>query len=126
MNKVDSTVTIKGREYLVGDDELILPEDPKGNLKIDAEGRLLGGTHALCNPQVLRFTNHFHVQAASTNSSPSPPPPDATPIAFTPSPSTPPAHVGTLTLSHSSGAAPRSSSWVATRKRGRCSSISEE
>jgi chromatin structure-remodeling complex protein RSC7 len=40
---VDSTVTIKGKEYTVGDDELVLPDDPKGDIKVDAEGRLLGG-----------------------------------------------------------------------------------
>ncbi|RSH87287.1 hypothetical protein EHS25_003196 [Saitozyma podzolica] len=40
---MDSTVTIKGKEYTVGDDELVLPDDPKGDTKVDAEGRLLGG-----------------------------------------------------------------------------------
>ncbi|KAK8864469.1 hypothetical protein IAR55_001719 [Kwoniella newhampshirensis] len=41
--EMDSTVTIKGTEYKVGDDELILPDDDKGETKVDAEGRLLGG-----------------------------------------------------------------------------------
>ncbi|WWC70061.1 uncharacterized protein I206_104006 [Kwoniella pini CBS 10737] len=41
--EMDSTITIKGIEYTVGDDEVILDEDEKGNTKIDAEGRLLGG-----------------------------------------------------------------------------------
>lgn len=35
--------TIKGVEYTAGEDELILPENEKGNTKVDAEGRLLGG-----------------------------------------------------------------------------------
>lgn len=38
-----TTLEIKGKEYTVGDDELILDDDEKGDLKIDAEGRLLGG-----------------------------------------------------------------------------------
>lgn len=35
--------TIKNAEYVAGDDELIIPDDPKGDTKVDAEGRLLGG-----------------------------------------------------------------------------------
>ncbi|EJT50068.1 protein-nucleus import-related protein [Trichosporon asahii var. asahii CBS 8904] len=35
--------SIKGQEYVAADDELILPDDPKGDTKIDAEGHLLGG-----------------------------------------------------------------------------------
>jgi chromatin structure-remodeling complex protein RSC7 len=35
--------TIKGVEYTAGEDELILPENDKGNTKVDSEGRLLGG-----------------------------------------------------------------------------------
>lgn len=35
--------TIKGVEYTAGEDELILPENEKGNTKVDEEGRLLGG-----------------------------------------------------------------------------------
>ncbi len=42
-NAVDSVVYIKGVEYTIGDDELILPDNPKGETKIDAEGHLLGG-----------------------------------------------------------------------------------
>ncbi|WVQ80825.1 hypothetical protein IAT38_002932 [Cryptococcus sp. DSM 104549] len=38
-----TTITIKGEEYNVGDDELNLPDDPKGEAKVDASGRLLGG-----------------------------------------------------------------------------------
>ncbi|KAL7421619.1 chromatin structure-remodeling complex subunit RSC7 [Cryptotrichosporon argae] len=41
--EVGSTVTIRGVEYTVGEDELVLPEDAKGNTKIDADGHLLGG-----------------------------------------------------------------------------------
>ncbi|WRT66445.1 uncharacterized protein IL334_003403 [Kwoniella shivajii] len=41
--EMDSTVTIKGEEYKVGDDEVILPDDVKGDTKVDAEGRLQGG-----------------------------------------------------------------------------------
>ncbi|WWC89246.1 uncharacterized protein L201_004166 [Kwoniella dendrophila CBS 6074] len=41
--EMDSTITVKGVEYKVGDDELILDDDEKGNAKVDAEGRLLGG-----------------------------------------------------------------------------------
>ncbi|OCF60682.1 hypothetical protein L486_00318 [Kwoniella mangroviensis CBS 10435] len=41
--EMGSTMTIKGQEYTVGDDELVLDEDEKGNTKIDVEGRLLGG-----------------------------------------------------------------------------------
>ena len=29
---------------MIGDDEVILPDDEKGDTKVDAEGRLLGGT----------------------------------------------------------------------------------
>lgn len=43
LSVVDSVVSIKGVEYTVGDDELILPDLPKGDAKIDAEGHLLGG-----------------------------------------------------------------------------------
>lgn len=35
--------TIKNTAYTAGEDELILPENEKGNTKIDSEGRLLGG-----------------------------------------------------------------------------------
>lgn len=35
--------SIKNQEYVAGDDELILPDNPKGDTKIDAEGHLLGG-----------------------------------------------------------------------------------
>lgn len=35
--------TIKGVEYIAADDELVLPENDKGNTKVDAEGHLLGG-----------------------------------------------------------------------------------
>ncbi|WVR07114.1 hypothetical protein IAU60_004154 [Kwoniella sp. DSM 27419] len=41
--KMDSTVTVKGVDYTVGDDELIIPDDPKGDTKVNAEGSLLGG-----------------------------------------------------------------------------------
>jgi chromatin structure-remodeling complex protein RSC7 len=34
---------VKGVEYNIGDDELELPDDPKGDTKVDAEGRLQGG-----------------------------------------------------------------------------------
>nr|ODN97540.1 chromatin structure-remodeling complex protein RSC7 [Cryptococcus depauperatus CBS 7855] len=40
--EMGSTVVIKSEEYKVGDDELVLPDDPKGDTKVDAEGRLLG------------------------------------------------------------------------------------
>jgi chromatin structure-remodeling complex protein RSC7 len=46
-------MTIKGVEYTVGDDELILPDDPKGDTKVDAEGRLLGG-------MLKSFRDGFH------------------------------------------------------------------
>ncbi|KAK4690013.1 chromatin structure-remodeling complex protein RSC7, partial [Tremellales sp. Uapishka_1] len=38
-----SKITVKGIEYEMGYDELIIPDDPKGDNKVDAEGRLLGG-----------------------------------------------------------------------------------
>lgn len=38
-----ATLTVKGVEYNIGDDELELPDDPKGDTKVDAQGRLLGG-----------------------------------------------------------------------------------
>ncbi|WVW84005.1 hypothetical protein I302_106030 [Kwoniella bestiolae CBS 10118] len=41
--EMGSTMNIKGQEYTVGDDELVLDEDEKGNTKVDAEGRLQGG-----------------------------------------------------------------------------------
>lgn len=40
---VGATLRIKGVDYTVGDDELILPDDPKGEAKVDADGKLLGG-----------------------------------------------------------------------------------
>ncbi|OWZ58515.1 chromatin structure-remodeling complex protein RSC7 [Cryptococcus neoformans AD1-83a] len=40
--KMGATVSIKNEEYTVGDDELIIPDDPKGDMKIDAAGRLQG------------------------------------------------------------------------------------
>ncbi|ORY21113.1 chromatin remodelling complex Rsc7/Swp82 subunit-domain-containing protein [Naematelia encephala] len=40
---MDSIITIKGVDYTVGDDELIIDDDPKGDTKIDALGNLLGG-----------------------------------------------------------------------------------
>lgn len=36
-------MTIKGTEYEVGDDELVIPDDEKGDTKIDERGQLLGG-----------------------------------------------------------------------------------
>ncbi|TYJ54575.1 hypothetical protein B9479_004804 [Cryptococcus floricola] len=41
--QMGTTVTIKGEEYTVGDDELVVANDPKGDTKIDECGRLLGG-----------------------------------------------------------------------------------
>lgn len=38
-----TTIEIKGKEYTVGDDELVMDEDAKGETKIDADGALLGG-----------------------------------------------------------------------------------
>jgi chromatin structure-remodeling complex protein RSC7 len=35
--------SVKGIEYVAGEDELIIPEDEKGNTKVDADGRLQGG-----------------------------------------------------------------------------------
>ena len=40
---VDAIITIKGMDYDIGDDEVILPDDEKGSTKVDKEGRLLGG-----------------------------------------------------------------------------------
>lgn len=37
------TKTIKGKTYLVDDEELFMPHDEKGDQKIDANGVLLGG-----------------------------------------------------------------------------------
>ena len=48
-----SKVLIKGQEYVVGDDELILPDNEKGDTKIDADGRLLGGREY----KVVTFTS---------------------------------------------------------------------
>ena len=36
-------INIKGMDYEIGDDEVILPDDEKGAAKVDEEGRLLGG-----------------------------------------------------------------------------------
>lgn len=36
-------IEVKGVEYVVGNDELELPDDEKGETKVDKEGRLLGG-----------------------------------------------------------------------------------
>ncbi|WVQ72504.1 hypothetical protein IAR50_002060 [Cryptococcus sp. DSM 104548] len=41
--QMGTTVTIKGEEYTVGDDELVVASDPKGDTKIDECGNLLGG-----------------------------------------------------------------------------------
>lgn len=38
-----TVLEIKGKEYTVGDDEVILEDDEKGDGKVDADGRLLGG-----------------------------------------------------------------------------------
>ena len=40
---MDSIITVKGVEYTVGDDELIIPGDEKGDAKVDEDGNLLGG-----------------------------------------------------------------------------------
>ena len=40
---VDTVINIKGTDYMIGDDEVILPDDEKGNSKVDEAGRLLGG-----------------------------------------------------------------------------------
>ena len=37
------TLTIRGVEYVVKNDELPIPDDPKGETKIDALGHLKGG-----------------------------------------------------------------------------------
>ena len=37
------TVTIRGVEYVVKNDELPIPDDPKGETKIDSLGHLKGG-----------------------------------------------------------------------------------
>lgn len=42
------TLMVKGVEYNIGDDELEIPDDPKGDTKVDAEGRLLGGKYGVC------------------------------------------------------------------------------
>lgn len=52
MCEVGTVVTIKGTEYEIGDDELILDGDEKGDTKMDELGRLLGGKSllfALCH-----------------------------------------------------------------------------
>lgn len=45
--RVDSRVVkyhkVKGVTYEVIDDEIEMEEDPKGELKVDSKGRLLGG-----------------------------------------------------------------------------------
>lgn len=38
-----ATVLIKGKEYIMGEDELILEDNEKGDTKIDKDGNLLGG-----------------------------------------------------------------------------------
>ena len=40
------TLTIRGVEYVVKNDELPIPDDPKGETKIDALGHLKGGKSA--------------------------------------------------------------------------------
>ena len=40
---VGMVTSIKGTDYEIGDDELLLPNDEKGDTKVDDEGRLLGG-----------------------------------------------------------------------------------
>lgn len=38
--------TIKGVTYQIRDDEIVLPDDPRGEAKIDSFGNLLGGKSA--------------------------------------------------------------------------------
>jgi hypothetical protein len=92
---VDSTITIKGTEYTVGDDELILPDDEKGDTKIDPLGRLLGGEFSPLSPNQAEC---IHFQAANTNYKHSLPLPVGTLIVSTLSQSTPPVHVDIQTL----------------------------
>ena len=77
---VGTKVWIKNKEYEVGDDEIILPDNGKGDAKVDAEGRLLGGG------SLSRDVAHDKV--AITNSSRSRQKVDATQSVFTPSPLT--------------------------------------
>ncbi|RXK36924.1 hypothetical protein M231_05826 [Tremella mesenterica] len=53
--EVGSSMTLKGKEYTVGDDELVLPDDVKGDAKIDLEGRLLGGREY----KIVTFTSPY-------------------------------------------------------------------
>lgn len=38
-----TSVTIKGVTYQIRDDEIVMPDDPRGEAKIDSDGNLLGG-----------------------------------------------------------------------------------
>jgi chromatin structure-remodeling complex protein RSC7 len=52
-----TVVEIKGKEYVVGDDELIMDDDVKGDTKVDSDGNLLGG--ALC-PACRAYVRRAH------------------------------------------------------------------
>jgi len=47
--------TINGKEYTFSSDELIIPDDEKGDTKIDIHGVLQGGELSLSLPRVLFF-----------------------------------------------------------------------
>lgn len=62
-------INIRGVDYVAHNDELPIPDDEKGETKIDAEGRLQGGEHD-CRVTAGRVLN---TQVGNTKYSPSPP-----------------------------------------------------
>ena len=125
-----SKMEVKGTEYVVGDDEVELPDDDKGEAKVDKEGRLLGGTFRdrlyaeACPNRLLAGSVSADVQVESTGWSHSPAPLAATLNASTPSPSTPHVLVAIRTRWRFCGGAQPCSSLRATPRSGRCSSTS--
>lgn len=48
---------IKGTVYQIRDDEIVLPDDPRGEMKIDSYGNLLGGSSPSTQTHLLFEAN---------------------------------------------------------------------
>lgn len=126
-------MVIKGVEYTIGDDELEIPDDEKGDTKIDKEGRLLGG---MCFPVVIAacttilptrqerldwyMVDGSLQQAANTRQSHSTASPGPTQNSDTPSPSMLLVPAGTATLLPSCGDVHRCSRLLVMWRSSRC------
>jgi hypothetical protein len=113
---------IKGTTYKIQNDEIVLPDDPRGEAKIDSEGNLLGGAFPFSHSFLLSRPSsgslsivsvppyHIHLrsgsQVANGKFTLSPPPSAPTRTKSTSSPSTPPAAPASATRSTSSVVTP--------------------